>query len=343
MTREEFEILISKDESSTLDFKKEHYKFEKGNELQIAKFIKDIIAFSNTIRDTTAHILIGIEEENGNKLHHGIEGFIDDAIFQDKIKDKVDPKPKFSCYTFNYNGLIYGIIEIPIKRYSKPIMPTKSLNGLEPGKIYFRRGSSNSEATHQEAIEINNWITKINTPESIDNIKKRLIELISAVNSSQFISPFLAESMQIGNDIKNSELYGFCKNELLGWTNGDKSINSEHRTLSCLVSFNRIKSINNQIGTTISTVWAELEQNGGFKKHEIIFGENINQLEEQIKSHEKNANQYLSMPISTEKLFPESNFKNNTVYLYWNEHNINATFARTKQRFIQLLTESLLL
>jgi predicted HTH transcriptional regulator len=258
MTKEKFEILISKNESSTLDFKKELYKFEKGNDDQLAKFVKDIISFSNTIRESPAYILIGIEEDKGKKLHHGIEEFVDDAILQDKIKDKVDPKPKFSYFTYNYNDLIYGIIEIPVKRYAKPIMPTKNLRGLESGKIYFRRGSSNSEASHLEAIEINNWITKINTPESIDNIKKRLIELISEVNSSQFISPFLADSMQIGKEINNVELYGFCKNELLGWTKGDKSIDSEHRTLSCLVSFDKIKSINHQIGTPISVVWAEL-------------------------------------------------------------------------------------
>ena len=87
----EFERLINMSETSTLDFKTKMYDFKDDNDLRkTAKFVKDIIAFSNTIRNESSYIIIGIEEKtDGTKEFHGLDKFIDDGILQDIVKDKV--------------------------------------------------------------------------------------------------------------------------------------------------------------------------------------------------------------------------------------------------------------
>ena len=96
ITELDFENLISRPESTLLDFKREQYKIindESG--IKTAGFIKDIVSFSNTIRTETAYIVIGISTDNDDKELIGIDLNIDDATFQEKIKDKVYPKPTF--------------------------------------------------------------------------------------------------------------------------------------------------------------------------------------------------------------------------------------------------------
>ena len=66
MTKELFEQLISRDEGDTLDFKKEQYEFIDDD--AIAKFVKDILAFANTIRKHNAYIIIGIEQTTSGKI-----------------------------------------------------------------------------------------------------------------------------------------------------------------------------------------------------------------------------------------------------------------------------------
>jgi hypothetical protein len=163
----EFEKLIESPETSILDFKTILYELIDDKDLKhTAKFIKDVISLANTIRNETAYIIIGIEEEKeeGNKILRGLDKNIDDAVFQDKIKDKVYPMPVFCYYTILYKEKKFGIIEIPVSKYISPIHPIIKMTGLEIGRIYFRRGTMNSEAIGHEIINIGNWLQSL--PES---------------------------------------------------------------------------------------------------------------------------------------------------------------------------------
>ena len=167
MTKSEFEILLQKPESSNLDFKRCQYEIinDTGN-VKTAKFVKDIVSFCNTIRTETSYIIIGVEiKDNGIKELLGLNKNVDDSIFQEKVKNKVFPIPNFLYHTIQYHDKTFGIIEIPVKKYSAPISSTIKFKGLEPGKIYFRRGSSNSEADFREIIMINKWMESL--PEEI--------------------------------------------------------------------------------------------------------------------------------------------------------------------------------
>ncbi len=175
MDTELFEQLLQKPESSTLDFKRDLYDFTSSIEEErygkLAKFIKDIVAFTNTIRSETSYIILGVEEQHGKKILHGITSHIDDASLQEKIKDKVHPKPQFTYYPFEYEGKQFGIIKIPVYKYFEPckIAPCKNLKkmkGLELEKVYIRRGSSNQPATEHEIVQIYDWLRGLEIQET---------------------------------------------------------------------------------------------------------------------------------------------------------------------------------
>ena len=98
-----FEKIIKTDKSIELDFTKEHYKLLGEKEEDTTNLVKDIIAFSNTIRENSAFIIIGILEENGKKELLGINKPMDDKILQSKIKNKVYPRPHFKYINLSIN------------------------------------------------------------------------------------------------------------------------------------------------------------------------------------------------------------------------------------------------
>lgn len=157
---EAFEKLLSNPESSVLDFKTEHYDF--SSDQKIARFVKDVICFSNTIRTQSSYIIIGVKEEaDGNKTLLGIQSHIDESIFQDKVKSKMYPLPVFSYYTLNYENKTFGVFEFPIHKYSQPLLATVKMAGLEPGKVYYRSGATNSEALFHESKNIVDWLSSL--------------------------------------------------------------------------------------------------------------------------------------------------------------------------------------
>jgi predicted HTH transcriptional regulator len=120
MTTELFEQLLNqRNENIILDFKKSFYKFTEGadkniKDLEDGKFIKDIISFYNTKRESEAYIIIGVEHhKDGKKTLLGLDEYYDNAKLQDKIKDKVNPIPIFEYSIFEYKGKDYGIVTIP--------------------------------------------------------------------------------------------------------------------------------------------------------------------------------------------------------------------------------------
>jgi Ni,Fe-hydrogenase III component G len=56
------EELLNEEESSTLDFKRDQYKFDTATSDHVkSELLKDVLAFANTWRRTEAYILIGVD------------------------------------------------------------------------------------------------------------------------------------------------------------------------------------------------------------------------------------------------------------------------------------------
>ncbi len=215
----EFENIISRPESSILDFKETMYIFSDNTEFKnTAKFVKDVISFANTIRNETAYIIIGIKEDaNGNKVMQGIDQYVDDAILQDKIKDKVTPRPQFHFYIYKYDNLRFGILEVPVNKYPVPISPIVKMKGLEIGKIYYRQGTSNSEASGQETIRIYNWLQnllEINHVETKQDVVAKLIKELTS--GSEKLSSIISHLWSLAKKYNSDDLLRFCKDELQG-------------------------------------------------------------------------------------------------------------------------------
>jgi hypothetical protein len=338
-----FEELINSHESPTLDFKKDHYKLIGGTEDDLAKFVKDIVSFSNTIRENTAYIILGIEEIEFTKNLIGISDPIDDNILQSKIKDKVYPKPHFSYSNFEHLNKVYGIIEIPIRKHIEPIMPIIKMKGLEVGKVYFRRGSTNVEANGREVIEINNWIT--NLPDIIEKseIKTRILEVITKINDNKTpLSVLLTDGIVIGNVPGYEDIGSFCKNEIKGYygeyLDNDSLIN--HRKESAYISPLKIDNVKGINGYNINNFWSDLDSHGGFFKTTMFFNESISMIENTISEFLKTGKDGFStkkVPADNYPMLKPLNY--DFVYFYTGLNNFNNVYLKTKQKYLNMLLE----
>jgi len=67
MTNELFESLLFEEEGTTIDFKKEQYRFVNASDDEQSELLKDILGFANAWRRARAYTLIGVEDIRGDK------------------------------------------------------------------------------------------------------------------------------------------------------------------------------------------------------------------------------------------------------------------------------------
>lgn len=162
MDTELFESLLSKPESSTLDFKATGYNFS-DSEQQLC-FAKDILCMANSPRPGDAYIILGIKRKpDGTNDLWGIADHSDDALMQSHVADRLSPAPSFTYEPFTYKDQSFGVIRIPLDK-SGPFMAfgTKLGEKLHPQKIYFRRNSKNDIATTAcEISRICSWMQNV--------------------------------------------------------------------------------------------------------------------------------------------------------------------------------------
>jgi len=126
------------DENLNLDFKGSQYMRGKHADL-----IKDIIAMANADTNDECYIIIGVIHNNGGQKElRGInrEGFIDDAVYQQLIRENVEPDIKFEYILYEYTGKCFGVFKIG-NCDDKPYMMKKDYNSLKKGDSWIRKGS----------------------------------------------------------------------------------------------------------------------------------------------------------------------------------------------------------
>lgn len=346
ITKSDFEVLLLKSESSTLDFKRDQYNFANDKDKsKTAKFIKDIISFCNTIRTETAYIIIGVEvSDDGSKNLIGLNENVDDSVFQDKIKNKVTPNPVFSYFTFQYLDKSYGILEIPIKKYSEPLSPTLKMKGLEPGEIYFRRGSTNSEATGREVITINKWLESLPDEIKEGSLSDEVHQLVSRITSRIYpLSECIAQGLHLAERNNLEGLKEFCKNELTGWSN--KVTEEEipkllsYRVNEVLISPYEIE-VNPYAGVNSVGLLNELRKIKGVFTQRILFPQPISEIEKFIKRISENPNStILTLKMSVGKFFSDKDLGIKNVTLYANRDNLDNIYNGIRQSLIDRLLE----
>ena len=141
--------LLSMEEGPTLDFKREQYRFYKGSDEDKAELLKDILAFTNTQRFRTAHILIGVEELTGGPAKVlGVDRHLDDANLHQFVNHKTSRPVEFSYFPYSIEGKSIGVIELPIQR--RPVWAEKTYGVVKANVVYVRDGSSTRPALPDE-------------------------------------------------------------------------------------------------------------------------------------------------------------------------------------------------
>lgn len=191
--------------------------------MEDGKFIKDILSFSNTIRQESAYIIFGVGEDAGTNKLLGLDFFPDDGIFQQKAMDKVWPKPQFHTFKYNFQGKNFGVIELPVVSYARPLIAVKSFKSLESDKVYFRRGTTNSEASATEILTISDWLRSIPARSSEDHELSQQVAALrhQLVDNKVAVSTVISKCLALGIKFGNSVLQDFCVNELTGYDASD--------------------------------------------------------------------------------------------------------------------------
>ena len=143
------EQLLHEEEGSALDFKRDQYPFAGADDKTKSELLKDILAFSNAWRRTTAYILIGVEEIKGGRSKVvGVNAPLDDAHLHQFVNSKTNRAIEFSYQPFHAEDVEIGVIEIP--KQKRPFYLTKNFGKVEKDAVYKRDGSSTAVASPDE-------------------------------------------------------------------------------------------------------------------------------------------------------------------------------------------------
>lgn len=148
------ETLLQGEEGTTLDQKREQYRFAKASDEEKAELLKDILAMANAWKTSDGHIVVGAEENPGGRaLVHGITEHIDDASIQQFVNGKTNSPVAFSYEAVTVDGKMLGVFRIA-KDQQRPIWLKKDFGSLKAQTVYLRRGSSTAMADPDEVARI---------------------------------------------------------------------------------------------------------------------------------------------------------------------------------------------
>lgn len=340
LTIKEFESLINSQESSILDFKSEMYNF--SDDTGVAKFVKDTICFSNTIRNDTSFIIIGIgEKDDKTKDLIGVSAVPDDSMLQDKVKDKANPRPNFAFYSMHYQNKVFGVFEFPITKYSLPISPTIKMRGLEIGRVYFRRGTTNAEAIGHEVITIHDWLRGLPEKNINGSLYDEIADLMKRLTSGvERLSVVLVDMLRTAKRHELDELIKFCSSEIQGLDvkKIDSSIDEyQYRVQIVRMSIENIE-INpySAIRPTESLIKQEMDKNDNFHEVRLFFPEPINVIEGNIERY--NAETIcLTAQVSSKQIFKDKKGSDYPVYIYVFKDSHLSLYRNIRQKSIDKL------
>lgn len=138
-----FEKLLYEEETTTLDFKSDQYRFAKATEVEKSELIKDILGFANAWRRSEAFILIGVEDVRGARAK--IVGIVasehlDDHSLQQFVNSLTNSPIRFHYEAFTSEDKHVGIIRI--EQQARPLFLKRDYGKLKKNEVYVRRGSS---------------------------------------------------------------------------------------------------------------------------------------------------------------------------------------------------------
>lgn len=143
-----FDDLIKyENENTSLDFKAIQY--EKG---QYEKLIKDIMSMANADVENDRYIIIGVKHKpSGDRKMLNIkkEEFIDSAIYQQIIRENIEPDIKLDYFPYEHEGNLLGIFKIS-NCFNQAYMMKKDFGKLKKGDSFIRKGTNVSRMMRRD-------------------------------------------------------------------------------------------------------------------------------------------------------------------------------------------------
>jgi len=191
MDKSFIDMLLSQNESDSLDFKRDQYPFSNATIEQKSELLKDVLAFANTPRIKDAFILIGVEEVLAGKNNVvGVTEHLEDSALQQFINSKTNRQVHFSYSSIQYDEISMGLITIPIGD-ERPYYVRKDYGKVKPNYVYYRQGSATAVADPDYIAKIRSdrqfsiaQQDRINTHQDAYNICINLIPYLHS-NSSE--------------------------------------------------------------------------------------------------------------------------------------------------------------
>jgi hypothetical protein len=147
------EQLLHQPECQFLDFKEAQYPFVKASEFEKSELLKDILAFANSWRHTSAYVLIGVREVKGGRSEVvGVVDHLEDASLHQFVNSKTQRSVEFGYEVFATGGVEIGIIEIPVQE--RPIHARHTFGKVQAEAVYIRDGSSTRKASPDEVAKM---------------------------------------------------------------------------------------------------------------------------------------------------------------------------------------------
>jgi len=146
------EIIEFENESTCLDFKREEYRSQ-----EYEKLIKDVMSMANAPVNQTKYIIIGVKDSPGaDKQFIELDPITDQANLENIIQENIEPIVKFKYYSYEYKGIMLGIIEI-YGNNNQPYMMKKDYKNLSKGDIWIRKGTRQSKANREDLDRMLNY------------------------------------------------------------------------------------------------------------------------------------------------------------------------------------------
>jgi hypothetical protein len=146
------ELVLYENENSRLDFKAKQY--DTSNTKDKVSFLKDLISLANASIEGERHIIVGVKAyPDGKKNFEPIVDFVDDANYQDLVRQNITPEIKFLYESYVVEGNRIGIFTIG-SCYEAPYMMKKKYENLNEGDSFIRRGSQQFRLTHSDFEKI---------------------------------------------------------------------------------------------------------------------------------------------------------------------------------------------
>jgi hypothetical protein len=343
--KNQIENILQKPESSTLDFKRQLYDFANNPEAANAALVKDVCAMINTIRTQSSYIIFGVDANPGfPNVVVGLSSAVDEGIFQDKVKTKISPNPEFSYNTISINNKLIGVMEFPLRRYESPVAPTINMRGVKSGTIYFRQGSTNTEASGHEVIRIYEWIKSLPAAHNIQNKHDELIGLLIQLQHMDLpLAPILPKMLTIGKKYQIQSIVEFANFELKG-VEGTQLENAEpfkYRLQKVFIDFGASVQINN-VGFTASQIRDAIRKEEHFIESDLHMGKSVQEMETMIADMTDNNNMRFAVLDSNSKtIMPWYKGNDTRLRVYLFSEDLTNTIRRIRQKAIDLVMDSL--